>query len=692
MAARAMFVTSRRGPSRRIGGYNMSWWGWSDDDSDDDDAELVLASFRRRSSMRQSLPDAIAMTLLDADILSLIMSIRCPDITAHDGCATNATLHTYFVVAAVCSAWRDAVHEALMSKEEQRRLFPGAEHGTLPLCLANTFGGTGSRLEMERPSFVLALPGCSTAACCDNHRVRIVGVGDGTVRRTFGHAGLDETGLYHPQGLALEGGGVLFVADRSNHRVQKLRLSDGKILASATGSGSGRGGLWGPSGIALLSPAVAATRPLLVVADSNNSRLVALDAEHLSVVAIAGRHGDGADELDRPRGVAVGTMVGVVGSGDAAGGRMRCSVGSSGGDDGDGGEGGEGGEGGGDCCGNGRGAVATMPRHEVYVADFGNDRVQVYVFRGGDERPSTDDAGDGDGGGEDVVGVGSGGGGGCRGLRHSRSIWGHAPSGGLRRPFGLAAADGLLYVSEWAAKRVQVLVARTGECLQLLAPAGCGHLGGLSYDAAGRRLLLLDAAKQKLHVWAPHAQRDAVAAEAAEAAERLVAEEIELAAASEGTAADGGRGGRGGRGERRGGDDDDDGEDEDDGDDLEVDALVQEEWARHVHTLAAAATAAGTRRPRGPQQPGGPPPASPPLQHASAPPARPPPRTRPPARPAQRADRSGTGQAGARGARLVASRSVPEIEFDRLLPRGVGHCAAASSGTYRYEPHRSVLR
>jgi len=179
-------------------------------------------------------------------------------------------------------------------------------------------------------------------------------------------------------GLASDGES-LFIADRSNHRVQKVRLRDGQPLASIAGSGGGSGGLWGPYGLALFQEGRGGRR-LLLVADANNSRLATFDAIELNRLGVSGGHGDGPRQLDRPRGVAVTDV-----SED------------------------EGAKGAG----------------EAFVADFGNDRVQVFA----------------------VGGRGHGG--------HQRSLYG----AGLRRPYGVAVGGRLLFVSEWAGKRVQALPA-----------------------------------------------------------------------------------------------------------------------------------------------------------------------------------------------------------------------------------------
>ena len=74
-----------------------------------------------------------------------------------------------------------------------------------------------------------------------------------------------------------------------------------------------------------------------------------------------------------------------------------------------------------------------------------------------------------------------------------------------------------------------------GQCLQIVSPPGCGHLGGLSLaggGGSGVQLLLVDAAVEKLHVLASHAELQPRGG--AREAEALVAEEaaaLEAAAA-----------------------------------------------------------------------------------------------------------------------------------------------------------------
>ena len=77
----------------------------------------------------------------------------------------------------------------------------------------------------------------------------------------------------------------------------------------------------------------------------------------------------------------------------------------------------------------------------------------------------------------------------------------------------------------------QVLSLLRGECLQLVNPPGCGHLGGLSVAGCGVegvRLLLIDSSKQKLHVWASHGAAAVPACDGGargDEADKLVAEE-----------------------------------------------------------------------------------------------------------------------------------------------------------------------
>lgn len=158
-----------------------------------------------------------------------------------------------------------------------------------------------------------------------NHRVRRVDAVTGVITtiaglglpRYSGDGGLAvEAGLNEPAALAVsDEDGLLYIADQNNNRVRAVDLTTGMIRTVAgTGTAAYNGdgmaatdtGLAGPSGLALMSDHT------LVVADSFNGRIRAVDPITGFIRTIAGDGGEykyqGPDEppsrsLSRPSGI-----------------------------------------------------------------------------------------------------------------------------------------------------------------------------------------------------------------------------------------------------------------------------------------------------------------------------------------------------------------------------------------------------
>ena len=204
---------------------------------------------------------------------------------------------------------------------------------------AGGFGGDGgaatSALLNNPQGLAVDAAGNVYIADGNNHRVRRVDAsgsistfaGSGTAGPGNGGLGGDggaatSARLNNPTGLAVDGAGNLYIADRFNHRVRKVDAWTGRIStvagAGATGFGNGGfGGDGGPAASARLSdPAGIALDSAgnLYIADRLNHRVRKVDAATGNISTVAGTgtasfSGDGAAAtaatLNRPSGVAL---------------------------------------------------------------------------------------------------------------------------------------------------------------------------------------------------------------------------------------------------------------------------------------------------------------------------------------------------------------------------------------------------
>ena len=157
----------------------------------------------------------------------------------------------------------------------------------------------------------------------DNHRVRkvdsagVITTVAGTGQEGYnGDGGLaTEANLWAPAGVAVDGSGNLYIADRSNHRVRRLNAA--RVITTVAGSGEWRyGGDGSPATSAQLSSpegVAVDTSGNLYIADSASHRVRRVDpAGVITTVAGTGDRGHSGDggpatsaQLSAPEGVAV---------------------------------------------------------------------------------------------------------------------------------------------------------------------------------------------------------------------------------------------------------------------------------------------------------------------------------------------------------------------------------------------------
>ena len=112
----------------------------------------------------------------------------------------------------------------------------------------------------------------------------------------FGERG-DKAGQFHyPTGLAVDGSGVLFVADTYHHRIQRITPNGGVAVIGSRGTG--RGQFLSPQGIAVDE------EDSFYVLEQGNGRVQKFTKEGVLALTF-GRPGRGAGELHGPTAIAV---------------------------------------------------------------------------------------------------------------------------------------------------------------------------------------------------------------------------------------------------------------------------------------------------------------------------------------------------------------------------------------------------
>lgn len=199
--------------------------------------------------------------------------------------------------------------------------------GTVPAKRFSGDGGSADQALLNFPTAVVVdWAGHLYIADTLNHRVRRVDAVTGVITtvaglgqpRYSGDGGLAvKAGLNEPAALAVNDGGVLYIADQSNNRVRAVDLATG-VICTVAGTGmvayNGDGvaatetGLAGPAGLALASDGT------LLIADSFNGRIRAVDPITGLIRTVVGDGGEyryqGPDEppsssLSRPSGIAL---------------------------------------------------------------------------------------------------------------------------------------------------------------------------------------------------------------------------------------------------------------------------------------------------------------------------------------------------------------------------------------------------
>ncbi len=191
-------------------------------------------------------------------------------------------------------------------------------------------GDAASLAQLCYPSGV-AVDGAGNLYIADtsNHRIRKVDAASGIITTVAGNGtvafagdGLDATtaSFAYPNGVAVDGAGNLYIADKNNHRIRKVDAATGTISTVAgagTGGFNGDGGLatsawiWEPSGITVDDSGN------LYVTDKRNQRIRKVDAATGVISTVAGSgnvtyEGDGgagtSAKIRDPKGLALDNL------------------------------------------------------------------------------------------------------------------------------------------------------------------------------------------------------------------------------------------------------------------------------------------------------------------------------------------------------------------------------------------------
>jgi sugar lactone lactonase YvrE len=185
-------------------------------------------------------------------------------------------------------------------------------------------GGPALNARLSNPQGI-AVDGSGNVYIADQGNARIRAINGSGVISTIAGTGVPGFGgdggaplsaqFNIPSGIALDGGGNLYIADQQNHRVRKMAISGGQI---STVAGTGIEGYSG-DGAAATSANLNSPQGVTVdssgnvyIADTGNSRVRKVSGSNISTVAgssSAGSTGDGGSAKDAqlffPAGVSI---------------------------------------------------------------------------------------------------------------------------------------------------------------------------------------------------------------------------------------------------------------------------------------------------------------------------------------------------------------------------------------------------
>jgi DNA-binding beta-propeller fold protein YncE len=204
---------------------------------------------------------------------------------------------------------------------------------------------------------------------CANNRVQVFRASDGTFLRTFGSSGSADGKLAYPRFLAVDTAtDSLFVTDQLNGQVQVFRASDSAFLRRFGSPGLGDGQFAQPSGVAIDS-----SSDTLFVGDQHNNRVQVFRASDGKFIRKIGSFGTADGQFNGPFGVMFDRATDSLFVSDSGNHRIQVfrasdgtflrKFGSHGSSEGQ---------------FNSPSAIKIDSVGDVFVADFNNNRVQIF--------------------------------------------------------------------------------------------------------------------------------------------------------------------------------------------------------------------------------------------------------------------------------------------------------------------------